>query len=227
MTQQINLYDATLRPARDFLSLPNLALAMVAALLLTVALAVFGMMRGSDELRHFKAAEARLRQAQEQLTVLAVQQANRKPDPALGEALEATRQKLAAKQDILNRLKAGDFGDRQGFHAYFQGLAAVAADGLWLTGFAVEAGGKALEIRGRMLGESALPRYVEALRRQPAFAGREFSALNVSRVALEASRTEAKPDDKSAAPPGGKPAMPTVIEFTLTGNVAGEPEKRP
>lgn len=217
MTQQINLYDATLRPTRDLLNLPNLVGAVVGALLLIVALAIFGMVRASDEQRQFKAAEARLRQAQEQLTVLAVKQSTRKADPALEQAITTARQRLAAKLDILERLQRGDFGDRQGFHPYFHALAAVAVDGLWLTGFDVAAGGKALEIRGRMLGESALPRYVEALRRQPAFAGREFAALNVSRLASP----ETKTDEKTAGQGAARPA-PAIVEFALSGAAAGE-----
>lgn len=211
MTQQINLFDPSLRPARELLTLPNVLIALAGAALLVAALGVLGMMRSADELRNFRATDARLRQAQEQLTLFAVQQAARKPDAGLEQQLARTRQVIEAKRTILQRLQQGDFGDRQGFLAYFRGLALVAVDGLWLTGFDVAAGGQALEIRGRMLNEAALPRYVEALRGQPAFAGRTFAALNVTRVEAPANAGESE----RAGPP--------QMAFSLSGTPAETP----
>lgn len=219
MTQQINLYDASLRPVRDLLTLPNVLVAMAAALVLLIGLAVLGMWRSGDELRNFKAAEAQLRQAQEQLTVFAIQQATRRQDPALQQKLDETRALIVARQDVLGRLQAGDFGDRQGFSRYLRGLASVAVDGLWLTGFEVMGNGQQLAIRGRMLSESALPRYVQALRSQPAFAGREFNALNVVRVA------DPVVAEGAASPVAGGRTSPAVVEFTLTGMPENPAEK--
>ncbi len=216
MTQQINLYDESLRPVRDLLTLPNLLWAMVASLVLLIGLAVFGIIRSGDEMRNFKAAEARLRQAQEQLTVFAAQQATRRQDAGLAVRLEDIKGQLIARQQILTRLTNGEFGDRSGFHGYFRGLALVAVDGLWLTGFDVGAAGRSLEIRGRMLSESALPRYVQALRGQASFAGREFGALNVRRPEADSSKSA----EGAAASP------PSLMEFTLSGTAIAE-EKRP
>jgi MSHA biogenesis protein MshI len=208
VTQYINLYDESLRPSREVLTLTNVALAVLATLLLLMGLAAFGMARSDNEMRSFKVAEAKLMQSQEQLTVLAVQHASRQQEPALEHELAQLRAQLAAKTNVLARLKEGEFGDRQGFNAFFLGLANGVVDEVWITGFDVSAGGHAMTIRGRMLTESRLPRYVEALSRQPAFARREFSALNVSRV-------DAKPADANSA------GLPAYVAFELrSGSVA-------
>lgn len=201
MTQYINLYDPSLRQGRDLLSLNNVALSMVLALLVLMGLAAFGMVRSSEELRSYKIAEAKLRQAQEQLTVFAAQQAGRKQDVALQNELAEAKEALATKSDVLARLQSGEFGQREGFYPFLRALAQVEPEGVWLTAFVATNEGKAMEIRGRMVNESSLPRYVQALRRQPAFNGRQFTALNVSRV-------EAKVDDASGQ---------AYIEFVLSG----------
>jgi MSHA biogenesis protein MshI len=209
VTQYINLYDASLRPSKDLLRLDNVAIALVVTVVLLMGLAAFGMAHSGDEMRSFKVAEAKLRQAQEQLTVVALQHSARKQDPELLQAHELVRQQLAAKRDVLERLQGGQFGERTGFNAYFLGLAGIDLDGVWITAFDVNvtASGQTLAVRGRMLNESLLPRYVQALGRQPVFAGREFAALNVNRI-------EAKADA------AGGVALPSHVEFALSGAIA-------
>jgi MSHA biogenesis protein MshI len=212
VTQYINLYDDSLRPSKDLLTLDNVAIALAVTVVLLMGLAAFGMARSGEEMRSFKVAEAKLRQAQEQLTVVALQHASRKQDPELAQALELTRQQLAAKRDVLERLKGGRFGERNGFSTYFLALAGIELEGLWITAFDVNVApaGQNLEVRGRMLNESLLPRYVQALGRQSVFAGREFAALNINRI-----------EPKAEAAAGA--ALPAYVEFVLSGSVATGP----
>lgn len=206
MTQNINLYSADLRPSRELLTLGNVALAMSAALCLIIALAIYGMSRTTDEQRSFKAVETRLQEMQAQVTLYAVQQGQRRQDPELLSRLAQAEKRLANRRAVLARLQGGDLGGRQGFSGIFSGLAEVSVDGVWLTRVEVRAGGSDLALGGRVLSESQLPRYVEALGANPNFAGREFGALEVRSAR----------DDKSPATQA-EPAVPASLAFSLGG----------
>ena len=72
----------------------------------------------------------------------------------------------------------------------------------------MEIGGKSgeLVIKGRALESALVPAYIDALKRQPPFAGRRVGELRV------AARTEPQ-----AAPGAGKSGTPTrYLEFSLS-----------
>lgn len=204
MTQYINLYDSALRPQHDLLSLRNVALAMTGTVLLLIGLAVHGILRTTDEQRNFQSVEARLRQAQEQVTVFAVQQGARKLDPVLQAHLQQAEKQLASRRAVLARLRAGEFGGQQGFSSIFRSLAEISVDGVWLTSVDALAAGQSMELRGRLLDEALLPAYVQHLAAHPIFAGRNFSALDVRRVSAD------------KAPEGTASRLP-YVEFILNG----------
>lgn len=211
MTQYINLYSADLRPGRDLLTLGNVVVAMGGALLLVIGLALFGMSRTSNEQRSFKAVEARLHEMQAQVALFAVQQGQRQQDPALQARLAESEARLNNRRAILERLKNGSFGGRNGFSGVFTGLAEISVEGVWLTSIELRSGGREMALRGRLLNEALLPRYVDALSGHSGFSGRQFRALEV-RGALEEKSIEVTP------------SRPQYLEFSLSG-LSAEAEK--
>jgi hypothetical protein len=152
---------------------------------------------------------AQLKAAKDQLAVRQ-QQAARKPSPALAAELAATRAAIAERQGVLAMLDGGA-GTSEGFAKYFRGFARQAPNGLWLTAFAIGAGGTGMEIRGLAINDSLVPEYIRRLKGEPAFQGHSFSALNLQ---------QKQEEGKAAAATGRH-----FIEFTLDPVKIAEPGK--
>lgn len=209
MSQQINLFDAALRPSREVLTLRNAALAAGLALVIILLAGMAGLERERQAKARFRQVEAQLKTTQDRLTALAARQAARHIDPRIEAEIAAARLVLQGKDEILARLERGDLGDRTGFSGYMRGFARQVPEGVWLTGFDLSAAGRNIEIRGRMQSESLLPAFMQRLNREEIFRGRRFSALDLRRV------EPAKPATDSASRP--------FVEFTLAGQpVQGE-----
>lgn len=214
MSQQINLYDPSLRPTRELLTLNNLALACAAVVVVLALLTTVGVWREKQEFERFQAAEQALREAQEQLTELATRQGARHIDPSLEQALADAQRVAADKREILSLLDRGDLGERKGFFVFLEGFARRGVDGLWLTGFDLDAGGRNLELRGRMMNEALLPDYVRALRQEAVFQGREFLTLDLRRIDPARAPTA---DAPAPAPATGSAPVPVYLEFLMSG----------
>lgn len=213
MSQQINLLDESLCPKREWLTLNNLGFGVLATVLALAAAAGMGWLQEAREMQRFKAAEAQLKLAQEQLTVLAGEQGRRRIDPKLEAEVSDAKRILQGKHEVMAILERGGLGDREGFSRYLQGFARQAIDGVWITGFDLVAGGRSLEIRGRMRQEALLPVYVARLNQEPAFQGRRFAALDMRRV--DPAKPGTAPGTAVAGDGGAKPAY---IEFVLAGD---------
>lgn len=205
MSRHINLYDPTLRRQRHWLTLANLALVAGALLLVLFA---WGFWARSDTRRLEAEAAALADQVsalQKQTVALGAELAGRKPDPKLEEDLVAMRALLGNHQEILAMLDRGLGAQTGGYAEYLRGLARQTPGGLWLTGFAVSAGGSAMEIRGRTLEPSLLPEYIRRLNTERAFQGRSFAELQVQVAAAQAG------GQRQAAPA----VTPPYHEFAL------------
>lgn len=222
MSQQINLYDATLRRRREWLTAAHLA---AACGLLLAALGGWGTSARSEaqSLESEAAALApRVKALQEQVQAMDKAIAVRKPDPRLEEELVAQRAFLATRSEVLDILKKGLGAEAAGFAEYLRGLARQTPSGLWLTGFSVASDGSAMEIRGRTLDPSLLPDYIQRLNAEKAFRGQAFSALQLK--AGGAPGPAAAEQAGAPAPGVDKAAAPAVRfhEFTLVPVKAAE-----
>lgn len=223
MSQQINLYEARLRPRCDVASARNLALAAALLLVLMTALASW---LANDARRKSEAVEASQKQvlaAQEKLTVLSKKVAERAVSPALAAEIAAAKAALAASHEVMAILDSGDLGNRTGFSALMSGFSRQTQPDLWLTGFVVSRGGDEIEIRGRLLDPAKLPVYVQRLSSEPVFQGRRFDALEMRDVEPEAQKT-ASPAvasvEKTVAPDANAgnasvAQLPRYVEFVL------------
>ncbi|MDE2584906.1 MAG: hypothetical protein KGN39_05860, partial [Betaproteobacteria bacterium] len=103
---------------------------------------------------------------------------------------------------------------------------------LWLTGFEIGPGGLEMEIRGRMVNQSLLPRYIQRLDNEPRFRGRRFAALEMRGV--DGSDKAEKDSDKPAGLPASGLAKtePSAgpakyVEFVLRSSEKVGQEVRP
>nr|WP_242467993.1 PilN domain-containing protein [Halorhodospira neutriphila] len=72
---------------------------------------------------------------------------------------------------------------RQGFSPILEGLARQRVARLWLTDFTV--GAERLRLHGRATHPRLVPRFLDALAREPAFSGTRFADFRMQRLDAE------------------------------------------
>lgn len=188
--QQINLYQPE-RYAAPRLAAANALLAVIVVSVALVALYYgFGswqLNNARGDLAHAKTLVGELGKRSDSLTQLVKQ---RKPSVALESKAKRLEQDLAAKRMVLNLLTGDSAGNRVGFSGHLEGLARRPLKGLWLTGISIENGGRHLALRGNALSPDLLPRYLELLSEEKAFAGQEFQTLQMERPTPDAPAVE-------------------------------------
>lgn len=211
MSQQINLYEARLRPRLELATGRNLG---ISALVLAVLMAGWSLWEGAEANRRSEAAGASLKEvvaAQEKMKALTQTMAERKVSPELANEVESAKSMVAAREDVIKVLDSGALGRTAGFSSFMVGFAQQARSDLWLTGFRIAAGGDEIEIHGRMLDPTRLPDYVQRLNAVPVFQGRRFAALEMRRVS---------PDEVSSAQTAQASAVEAAGQYVADGDQA-------
>lgn len=208
MSQQINLYEARLRPRHELATARNLAVATLIVLLAMAALALWIRAETERKVQVAAVLQAQVVEAQSRLTEVAKAVAQRQVTPALANEIEVARTMLGARREVLAVLDSGPLGNTAGFSDVMTGFAHLAQNDLWLTGFALSGGGEDIELRGRLLDPVKLPPYIQRLSEEPVFAGRRFAALEMRDV-----RPVAR-DPETAVQPEAQPISPVLPAFT-------------
>ncbi len=110
---------------------------------------------------------------------------------------------MQVRSQVLERLRRGDLGSRDGHSALLQSLARNAVPGLWLTAITVTGAGSDVLLVGRTADPALLPEYLARLGKDAPLQGHAFNALEVAR-----------PLEEDAAPEAGqRPAAPRPAAF--------------
>ena len=240
MSQQINLYNAAFKPKRELLTARSLAIAALAAVVLVGVTATWARLDARARATELAAAQAEQKTSLERLDVARRSAEGRKPSAALQAEINEKKALLAMRGEVLAALQdgMGDKGSGAGFSEYLRGLGRQVVSGLWLTGFAVSAGGVDMSLRGRALDKSLLPDYVRRLNAEKAFAGKSFAGLRMDAKQEGAAPAggvkttavaPARPEGSTLGVPTFSPARPAIsswIEFQLTATAAAEEAKR-
>ena len=209
MSQQINLYDARLRPQHELATARNLG---ICALVLLAVMTAFSLRVGFEAKQQTQLASVSQKQmveTQEKLASLSKMVAQREVSPTLKSELDIAKTMLSARTEALEVLESGKIGNTSGFSAFMSGFARQTQAGLWLTGFSVSAGGEEIEIRGRLLDPAKLPGYVQHLSAEPVFQGRRFAALEMRGVDPD----EQKPDQPGVPKAAGTVSSPATVKM--------------
>jgi hypothetical protein len=208
LARQINLVNPALRKTQDRLSAIPVAGVAAALLLLVVLAAVWVNVSAADAHREAEEWTANRKQAQDALLAATQAVAARRPDARLVAELDSARALVQRQGEVLAVLDSKAVGDTGGFSEYLRGFARQVPQGLWLTGFAIGAGGRDMELRGRMVAPSLLPEYVKRLNAESAFRGHTFASLQIQAPPVVAATAAA--------------ASPAYSEFVLTSVAAEE-----
>ncbi|WOB09555.1 PilN domain-containing protein [Piscinibacter gummiphilus] len=213
MTQNINLYDPSLRAKREWLTAVNAATA-VGVCTLAVVLAGAWAVHDVRTLREpATQTHTALEAAQKDLVELTQRLAQTKPDVRLQGELRAIQAAVTQRQSAFSLLQAGGLGNETGHANALNAFARQSINGLWLTGVTLD--NQQLALRGRTTSPDLIPSYVNRLNKEAALQGRSFRALSIARPEQEAA---------ASAPARSAP----FVEFSLVSAHGTEaPAKTP
>ena len=210
MIREINLYNPALAPKVELFSGAAVLFALAGVLTLSLlAWTGAGMQAAGAALRE-SAQATQLAQAQAEVTRLAQQAAQRKPDAAVREDLARIDALLAARNQVMATLDSGALGDTGGVSEYFRAFARQTTGGLWLTGFSIAGAGSQIVIQGRTLDAALVPGFLARLRDEDALRGHSFESLSVYQPPAAPGS-----QDKPAASADKPAAPPDYLEFRL------------
>jgi Tfp pilus assembly protein PilN len=181
MRQEVNLYGPHLLGQGTRVSASHIGLAVV---LLVAVLAAFGgwqEWRLAEARSAANALQAELTELNKELERRAATLSARAPADALLRQVERLERERAGKQALLGRLEGEAMGNQRGFSAHLEGLGRQHPEGLWLRRVYLGAGGRRLGLEGGVTDAELLPRYLNALSGEPAFAGTQFDSFSLRR----------------------------------------------
>lgn len=180
MKQQINLYQESRREKKTPLCFAHMATLLVVALLLL-------LMVGTLQQRRLTAQETDMKQLQQQQETL-IQQLSElqalatRPKSRL---LELEISRLSTRRDsllpLLDHFAEQVLEEQTGFSVYLSGLARQSFESLWLSRIHLAQGGFQMTLSGSARQPEDIPRYLQRLERENAFAGRDFKRMQLAR----------------------------------------------
>jgi len=190
MKQQIDLYQRQFRketPLLSALTVLQLAAALLAALVLIYGLAQWS---ASIQTGRLRSLGDRLSVEKRRIAQLAETHPPAKQDPEIEAEVERLRAERVAKTRLLRSLSTESLGNVAGFSRHVVGLARQRVPGLWLREILIRRGGRELGLVGSTLEPDLVPRFIQQLGHEAAFAGGEFRSLRMQRSETDAGRID-------------------------------------
>ena len=196
MKHSVNLYQESLRPTPQSVTLGHFAITTGIVLYMAIALSGFIVLQTSRLSDHQQLLALELQTATDELTVFQNTLAERKPDQQLEARLVQIQQSNGQKQSLLQYLQAESQKPAPDYVRAFQHLQQVDQQGLWLTefGFAAEQ----LQFFGMTQDAKLVAHWLKQLGQDEFFRGQSFQTISVKPAERGALKFEvlAKPLQK-------------------------------
>ena len=198
MRQEVNLYQAGVRPSKSPLGLSRMLLALLAALCLLGGISLYAQQRTAELSRTLEQAEARRDPLQKEVSELR-EKVSQQTNQELRRQIRDLEAKREARRQLVDVLSRTGTSRQKDFAPFLEAMARQHLPDLWLTEFSIDLEGTpTLRIAGRTTESEQIPAYLIRLSREKVFSGLTFTTLRAERL-----------DDRS-----------DIVEFTL----ASKPE---
>ena len=177
--QQVNLYHDELKNKK--LNYSAIMLLKLCLLVIVGLSALGGFKSYQIQQQELILQEAKSLQAKLNAEKIKIEASRKQKDTVLAEKITKKKQELSNKQKVLSILNQDEFGNADGFSGLVGGLARQRLEGLWLTGLRFSGGGKDISLKGITNKASLLPKYLQRLSAEKAFAGMTFKNLQMNR----------------------------------------------
>ncbi len=182
MSQQINFYNTKLVKPKDWFSLTTVAI--IYALSAGLMLLWYQQLNAEATLKEQarQTAQTQFEQAQKQLTDAMAATQNIVDVKAQEAALKALQEKLDSQEKVIAAFEQTRSGKRMHVADYMAGLSHQTVEKLWLTGFKLDAFKNYVSLTGRAYKTELVPKYIDALSREPVFRGQLFGGLQIKEI---------------------------------------------
>lgn len=177
MKQQINLYQAGLRPQKEVLALSSLASVMVVVVLLSLVIWGGLQWQQREQLQQNKMAQQQLNRQQEQLNLLQQALLQRQPATALVTERDQLKRRVEQQVALQQYLAAQQLRADYAYSLVLQQFTDANINSVWLTRFKLRPGSS--ELQGLTLSPAAVPGWLESLRHFDYFKGQRFNELRL------------------------------------------------
>ena len=186
MQQQINLFQPIFRKERKILSfraLIQISGIVVVALVILYGYGLWNNSRLNKELAVVKKQHDDRMAMLERISRKASQHAG---DVTSNEEVARLEAELVARRYVVSLMSKDSSDNRnasneEGFSQYLEIFSRRVVQGMWISRFSVDDGGKHLLIKGGTLSPDRLPVFLSGLSEEPILGGVEFSVLQMSR----------------------------------------------
>jgi len=208
MSQQINLFNETLTQSGKSFSVQNMLQALGVILFCAILFYSYVIYQTREMEQQLEQATKSLATEQARMSDMAAEYSRQRAGLTIEQELKKLTAEAAAQRAIISALKNGVIGTTKGYSEYMQAFARQSVNGLWLTGFSIEADAAQLSIRGAALSPDLVPGYILRLNNEAAMRGKTFASLNMLQPKVEAGKQE-----------------PQYLEFVLQSVAAGDTAK--
>jgi len=211
VSQQINLFNPIFLKQKKHFSAVTMVQSLGVVLFACALLVVYANLQLKERDGQAAASANQLLKAREQLITLATQFAPRQTNAALDDDIKKAQADVDSLQQVFDAMQGGALGNVKGYANYFRAFARQIVDGLWLTGIAIDSGGRDISLQGRTLNPELVPAYLSRLKSEPDIQGKSFSSLSMQ---LPKAPAIGDPDGKASGN-AKAPGPPAYIEFSL------------
>jgi hypothetical protein len=211
VSQQINLINVNPHKREGAFSVRNMLQALGGILLCIILVYVYVAYRSSEMAGQIAEVKNKQLAEQQRLAGLTAEYIKQRAGLTLDQELNKVTAEATAQREIINALKSGVIGNTMGYSKYMQAFARQVVNGLWLTGFSVEADGVQMSISGGALSPELVPGYILRLNNENIMRGKTFASLQMQLPKEESGKTSNRQQ---------------YLEFELKSVVKSEADKR-
>ena len=228
MSQQINLFDPSMRKRRSLLTAGTIALC--------IGVVVAGML-GMQQVARKDLAQAEALRDNADTRVIALRaqvasmgsQSRRDSDKALTDDIARVDARVKNWQELLGRLHGAGIGNTEGHAGFLEALAREHADGVWLTNVAIGGASGGFSIKGKVLRPDLLPGYLQSLSREKTLRGRAIGDMKIVQQRPDPAAGAQRAAAAAPAPAAGAeaaqrqaPRPPEYVEFSIGTDAPAE-----
>lgn len=181
MNQQINLYQPIFRRQKKVFS--AVAMLQICGLFIVVFMSIYlyGQAKQQPLREQYDKLGADMVQLNLQLGRLAGRDNEAAGSKLLENEITRLENELEKRREMQQLLAGRTLGNSEGMSAYMEAFARQHIQGLWLTKFTVQDGGRNLGLQGKTRSSELVPRYLEKLAGEQVLNGISFNVMQLSR----------------------------------------------
>ncbi len=206
LKQQVNLYQPVFRKQQVQFSAASVMGVVLLMLVVLSGITSYSWWQKSE----LQSAQTRMAEMVAGLEIQVGELSQSIATPAINKMLEAELNALQENRrdgfKLLSALRTQSGGSKEGFSAFFEGLARHVHGGVWLTSVQISGGGQNLVLNGKTEEPAMVPQLLQRLRAERVFDGQTFQVMALKQQELDSGALlfalQTSVDDKPGAADG-------------------------